>query len=53
MERDSLLEETKEEIHVPGEEIDAEITEARKEEIHLWKKLQKKEKKKFILLQLE
>ena len=57
MERASLLEETKDEIHTPGKEIDEEITEVRKEEIHSLmiqrKKLKKKEKKKVILLQLE
>ena len=43
MERVSLLEETKEDIHVPGEEIDEEITEEIKEEILLLRDDTKKE----------
>ena len=53
-----MLEETKEEIHFPGEEIDEKITEERKEEIHSFMEdtkeetleKRKKEKKKVILL---
>ena len=55
IERNLPFEETKEDIHVPGEQINLEITKERKEEIHLLLEDTKEEtfeerKKKFIFL---